>query len=48
MVKLSKEAKSRLQQLCTPWDFIPLFIYLGFERDADGIPEPDLLSLHWK
>ncbi|KAM4871623.1 mitochondrial import receptor subunit TOM7 homolog [Thomomys bottae] len=54
MVKLSKEAKQRLQQLfkggqfTIHWGFIPLIIYLGFQRGADlGMPEPTVLSLHW-
>ncbi|XP_060229977.1 mitochondrial import receptor subunit TOM7 homolog isoform X1 [Meriones unguiculatus] len=55
MVKLSKEAKQRLQQLfkggqfAIRWGFIPLVIYLGFTRGADpGMPEPSVLrvSLH--
>ncbi|XP_047551680.1 mitochondrial import receptor subunit TOM7 homolog isoform X1 [Lutra lutra] len=53
MVKLSKEAKQRLQQLfkggqfAIRWGFIPLVIYLGFKRGADpGMPEPTVLSLH--
>uniref|UniRef100_G1NUA2 Mitochondrial import receptor subunit TOM7 homolog n=1 Tax=Myotis lucifugus TaxID=59463 RepID=G1NUA2_MYOLU len=52
MVKLSKEAKQRLQQLfkggqfAIRWGFIPLVIYLGFKRGADpGMPEPTVLSL---
>ncbi|KAK2103692.1 Uroplakin-1b [Saguinus oedipus] len=47
MVKQSKEAKQRLQQLfkggqfAIRWGFIPLVIYLGFKRAADpGMPEP--------
>ncbi|XP_074223469.1 mitochondrial import receptor subunit TOM7 homolog isoform X2 [Camelus bactrianus] len=51
MVKLSKEAKQRLQQLfkggqfAIRWGFIPLVIYLGFKRGADpGMPEPTILS----
>ncbi|XP_012925743.2 mitochondrial import receptor subunit TOM7 homolog [Heterocephalus glaber] len=54
MVKLSKEAKQRLQQLfkggqfAIRWGFIPLVIYLGFKRGADpGMPEPTVLSLLW-
>ncbi|XP_039321313.1 mitochondrial import receptor subunit TOM7 homolog [Saimiri boliviensis] len=54
MVKLSKEAKQRLQQLfkegqfATRWGFNPLVIYLGFKRGADpGMPEPTVLSLLW-
>ncbi|XP_031235986.1 mitochondrial import receptor subunit TOM7 homolog [Mastomys coucha] len=54
MVKLSKEAKQRLQQLfkggqfAIRWGFIPLVIYLGFTRGADpGMPEPSVLSLFW-
>ncbi|XP_057589491.1 mitochondrial import receptor subunit TOM7 homolog isoform X1 [Hippopotamus amphibius kiboko] len=50
MVKLSKEAKQRLQQLfkggqfAIRWGFIPLVIYLGFKRGADpGMPEPTVL-----
>ncbi|ERE66084.1 putative import receptor subunit TOM7 like protein [Cricetulus griseus] len=50
MVKLSKEAKQRLQQLfkggqfAIRWGFIPLVIYLGFTRGADpGMPEPSVL-----
>ncbi|XP_041495506.1 mitochondrial import receptor subunit TOM7 homolog [Microtus oregoni] len=46
-VKLSKEAKQRLQQLFKG-DFIPLVIYLAFTRGADpGMPEPSVLSLLW-
>lgn len=54
MVKLSKEAKQRLQQLfkggqfAIRWGFIPFVIYLGFKRGADpGMPEPTVLSLLW-
>ncbi|XP_032110068.1 cytochrome c, testis-specific-like [Sapajus apella] len=54
MVKLSKEAKQRLQQLfkqgqfVVRWGFIPLVIYLGFKRGADpGMPEPTVLNLLW-
>ncbi|CAO2636152.1 Mitochondrial import receptor subunit TOM7 homolog [Lemmus lemmus] len=54
MVKLSKEAKQKLQQLfkggqfAIRWGFIPLVIYLGFTRGADpGMPEPSVLSLLW-
>nr|XP_002746047.1 mitochondrial import receptor subunit TOM7 homolog [Callithrix jacchus] len=54
MVKLSKEAKQRLQQLfeggqfAIGWGFIPLAIYLGFKRGAyPGMPEPTVLSLLW-
>ncbi|XP_029423427.1 mitochondrial import receptor subunit TOM7 homolog [Nannospalax galili] len=50
MVKLSKEAKQRLQQLfkggqfAIRWGFIPLVIYLGFTRGADpGMPEPSVI-----
>ncbi|XP_051708769.1 mitochondrial import receptor subunit TOM7 homolog isoform X2 [Oryctolagus cuniculus] len=50
MVKLSKEAKQRLQQLfkggqfAIRWGFIPFVIYLGFKRGADpGMPEPTVL-----
>uniref|UniRef100_A0AC11EP46 Uncharacterized protein n=1 Tax=Ovis aries TaxID=9940 RepID=A0AC11EP46_SHEEP len=52
MVKLSKEAKQRLQQLfkggqfAIRWGFIPLVIYLGFKRGADpGMPEPTVLRI---
>ncbi|XP_045720539.1 mitochondrial import receptor subunit TOM7 homolog isoform X1 [Mirounga angustirostris] len=52
MVKLSKEAKQRLQQLfkggqfAIRWGFIPLVIYLGFKRGADpGMPEPTVLRM---
>uniref|UniRef100_A0A8I3W548 Mitochondrial import receptor subunit TOM7 homolog n=1 Tax=Callithrix jacchus TaxID=9483 RepID=A0A8I3W548_CALJA len=52
MVKLSKEAKQRLQQLfkggqfAIRWGFIPLVIYLGFKRGADpGMPEPTVLRV---
>uniref|UniRef100_A0A2I2Y3Y7 Mitochondrial import receptor subunit TOM7 homolog n=1 Tax=Gorilla gorilla gorilla TaxID=9595 RepID=A0A2I2Y3Y7_GORGO len=57
MVKLSKEAKQRLQQLfkggqfAIRWGFIPLVIYLGFKRGADpGMPEPTVLRycLLWR
>lgn len=52
MVKLSQEAKQKLQQLieCGQfvicWGFIPLVIYLGFKGAvADpGKPEPTVLS----
>ncbi|XP_032137042.1 mitochondrial import receptor subunit TOM7 homolog [Sapajus apella] len=54
MVKLSKEAKQRVQQLfkggqfAMHWGFIPLVIYLGFKRGTDpGMPEPTVLSLLW-
>ncbi|XP_032768000.1 mitochondrial import receptor subunit TOM7 homolog [Rattus rattus] len=54
MVKLSEEAKQRLQQLfkggpfATRWGFIPLVVYLGFIRGADsGMPEPSALNLLW-
>uniref|UniRef100_A0A2K6EHW4 Uncharacterized protein n=1 Tax=Propithecus coquereli TaxID=379532 RepID=A0A2K6EHW4_PROCO len=48
MVKLSKEAKERLQQLFKAASLIPLMIYLGLKRDADpGMPEPTVLSLLW-
>uniref|UniRef100_A0A8I5TA60 Mitochondrial import receptor subunit TOM7 homolog n=1 Tax=Pongo abelii TaxID=9601 RepID=A0A8I5TA60_PONAB len=54
MVKLSKEAKQRLQQLfkggqfAIRWGFIPLVIYLGFKRGADpGMPEPTVLRVWW-
>ncbi|GAB5568605.1 mitochondrial import receptor subunit TOM7 homolog [Prionailurus iriomotensis] len=54
MVKLSKEAKQRLQQLfkggqfAIRWGFIPLVIYLGFKRGADpGMPEPTVLSTYF-
>nr|XP_020735211.1 mitochondrial import receptor subunit TOM7 homolog [Odocoileus virginianus texanus] len=54
VVKLSKEAKQRLQQLfkggrfAIRWGFIPLVIYLGFKRGADpAMPEPTVLSLLW-
>ncbi|XP_069911911.1 mitochondrial import receptor subunit TOM7 homolog [Oryctolagus cuniculus] len=52
MVKLSKEAKQRLQQLfkggqlAIPWGFIPFVVYLGFKRGAGPrMPEPTVLSL---
>ncbi|VCX38986.1 unnamed protein product [Gulo gulo] len=52
MVKLSKEAKQRLQQpfkgaqFVTPWNLIPLMICLGFRRGADpGMSKPTLFSL---
>ncbi|KAF4012536.1 hypothetical protein G4228_003650 [Cervus hanglu yarkandensis] len=52
MVKLSKEAKQRLQQLfkggqfAIRWGFIPLD--LGFKRGTDpGMPEPTVLSFLW-
>ncbi|EHB06509.1 Mitochondrial import receptor subunit TOM7-like protein [Heterocephalus glaber] len=55
MVKLSKEAKQRLQQLfkggqfAIRWGFIPLVIYLGFKRGADpGMPEPTVLRYCFK
>ncbi|XP_037693448.1 mitochondrial import receptor subunit TOM7 homolog isoform X1 [Choloepus didactylus] len=54
MVKLSKEAKQRLQQLfkggqfAIRWGFIPLVIYLGFKRGADpGMPEPTILRFNF-
>ncbi|XP_068390695.1 mitochondrial import receptor subunit TOM7 homolog [Eschrichtius robustus] len=54
MVKLSKEAKRRLQQLfkggrfAIRWGFIPLVIYLGLKKGEDpGMPEPTVLSLLW-
>ncbi|XP_032482678.1 mitochondrial import receptor subunit TOM7 homolog [Phocoena sinus] len=54
MVKLSKEAKRRLQQLfkggqfAIRWGFIPLVTYLGLKRVADpGMTEPTVLSLLW-
>ncbi|XP_057585503.1 mitochondrial import receptor subunit TOM7 homolog [Hippopotamus amphibius kiboko] len=54
MVKLSKEAKQRLQQLFkggqfAPAGFLPLVIYLGFKRRAhSGMPEPTVSSLLWR
>ncbi|XP_044244529.1 mitochondrial import receptor subunit TOM7 homolog [Ursus americanus] len=52
MVKLSKEAKQRLQQLfrggqfATHWSLVPVMIYLGFKRGADpGMSEPTIFSL---
>ncbi|XP_019489517.1 PREDICTED: mitochondrial import receptor subunit TOM7 homolog [Hipposideros armiger] len=54
MVKLSKGAKQKLQQLfkgsqfAIRWGFIPLMIYLGFKRGASpGMSEPIVLSLLW-
>nr|XP_034370743.1 mitochondrial import receptor subunit TOM7 homolog [Arvicanthis niloticus] len=51
-VKLSKEAKQRLQQLFEEgqfaicWGFIPPVIYLGFTRGtATGMPELSVLIL---
>uniref|UniRef100_A0A8C9A8N7 Mitochondrial import receptor subunit TOM7 homolog n=1 Tax=Prolemur simus TaxID=1328070 RepID=A0A8C9A8N7_PROSS len=54
MVKLSKEAKQRLQQLfkggqfAIHWGFTPLVIYLALKRGTDpGMLEPTVLSLLW-
>lgn len=54
MVKLSEEAKQRLQRLfkggqhAIRWGFILLVIYLGFKRGTDpAMPEPTVLSLLW-
>uniref|UniRef100_A0A8C7BZJ0 Mitochondrial import receptor subunit TOM7 homolog n=1 Tax=Neovison vison TaxID=452646 RepID=A0A8C7BZJ0_NEOVI len=53
MVKLSKEAKQRLQQpfkggqFASPWNLIPLMICLGFKRGTPGpgFPDPSPLLL---
>ncbi|XP_047587500.1 mitochondrial import receptor subunit TOM7 homolog isoform X2 [Lutra lutra] len=52
MVKLSREAKQRLQQpfkggqFASLWNLIPLMICLGFRRGADpGMSKPTLFSL---
>ncbi|XP_032707155.1 mitochondrial import receptor subunit TOM7 homolog [Lontra canadensis] len=52
MVKLSREAKQRLQQpfkggqFASPWNLIPLMICLGFRMGADpGMSKPTLFSL---
>ncbi|XP_006874475.1 PREDICTED: uncharacterized protein LOC102829790 [Chrysochloris asiatica] len=54
MVKLSKEAKQRLQQLfksgqvAIRWGFIPLVIYLGLKSVTNpAMPKPPALSLVW-